>query len=135
MKRLFISLTVLFICLNLSAVEYYDILGTKGEVDYLSEVESVEAFFETCDEITGVWKIFAEANNLKFERLEKIPKSVKEDVIQAVKESYDIEDNEAYYVTFNPYKRNDNLTYVAYVMIIDVYNNIHAMVAYEFKEK
>lgn len=54
MKRLFISLTVLFICLNLSAVEYCDILGTKGEVDYLSEVESVEAFFETCDEITEV---------------------------------------------------------------------------------
>lgn len=93
MKRLFISLTVLFICLNLSAVEYYDILGTKGEVDYLSEVESVEAFFETCDEITEVWKIFAEANNLKFEKLEKIPKSIKEDVIQAVKESYDIEEN------------------------------------------
>lgn len=38
-------------------------------------------------------------------------------------------------LTFNPYKRNSKLTYVAYAMIIDANNNMHAMVAYEFKER
>lgn len=135
MKRLFVILITFFLCLNLSAIEHSDLSGTEGKVEYLSETESVEEFFELCDDFTDVWEVFAYDNNLKFKRLDKIPRTVKLDVMRAVKTNYDIENNELYYIMFSPYKGNNKIIYIAYVMIIDIVEDMHAMTVYEFRER